>query len=104
MLQGQGQQTGRALHAKLAPQVYFSPRRSSAPDTDGGRAAEAAAAGAGAVAGEGTRHREWSGHCLSFVESILSVFLGTQALLCLPMHRLFLFSRIVCRAGRSLGG
>jgi len=33
--------------------VYFSPRRSSAPDTGNGAAAEAASAGAGAVAGAG---------------------------------------------------
>lgn len=35
------------------PQVYFSPRRSSAPDTAGSTAATAASAGAGSVAGVG---------------------------------------------------
>lgn len=33
--------------------MYFSPRHSSAPDTDGGRDAAAASAGSGAVAGVG---------------------------------------------------
>jgi len=35
----------------LQPQVYFSPRQSSAPGTAGAAAAEAATAGVGAVAG-----------------------------------------------------
>lgn len=39
--------------ASGAPHVYFSPRHSSAPDTDGGRDAAAASAGSGAVAGIG---------------------------------------------------
>lgn len=38
---------------RLQPRVYFSPRRSSAPDTPGGAAVAAASAGAGAVAGVG---------------------------------------------------
>ncbi|DBA90082.1 TPA: hypothetical protein ACH3X1_003401 [Trebouxia sp. C0004] len=37
----------------LQPQVYFSPRQSSAPGTAGAAAAEAATAGVGAVAGAG---------------------------------------------------
>lgn len=35
----------------LHPRLYFSPRQSSAPGTAGAAAAEAALAGAGAVAG-----------------------------------------------------
>ena len=35
----------------LQPQLYFSPRQSSAPGTAGAAVAEAATAGAGAVAG-----------------------------------------------------
>lgn len=35
----------------LQPRVYFSPRRSSAPDTVGGRVAEEASKGSGAVSG-----------------------------------------------------
>ena len=45
-LQGQPQEA-----AALQPRVYFSPRRSSAPDTPGGSEAEATSAGTGAVAG-----------------------------------------------------
>jgi isochorismate synthase/2-succinyl-5-enolpyruvyl-6-hydroxy-3-cyclohexene-1-carboxylate synthase/2-succinyl-6-hydroxy-2,4-cyclohexadiene-1-carboxylate synthase/O-succinylbenzoate synthase len=41
------------LAPALAPRVYFSPRRSAAPDTEGSRAAGAASAGASAVAGAG---------------------------------------------------
>jgi len=37
----------------LHPRVYFSPRRSPAPDTEGGAAAETAGAGCGAVGGVG---------------------------------------------------
>ena len=37
----------------LHPRVYFSPRRSPAPNTEGGAAAETAGAGCGAVAGVG---------------------------------------------------
>jgi hypothetical protein len=48
-LQGQPQSP-----RQLMPRIYFSPRRSSAPDTDGGAAASAAAAGSGAVAGVGS--------------------------------------------------
>lgn len=45
---------GQLIHdAHLMPRVYFSPRHSSAPDTDGGAAAAAAAAGTGAVSGAG---------------------------------------------------
>lgn len=42
-LQGQGQ--------TQQPCIYFSPRQSSAPGTEGAAAAEAATAGAGPVAG-----------------------------------------------------
>ena len=35
------------------PRVYFSPRRSPAPDTEGAAAAETAGAGCGAVGGVG---------------------------------------------------
>lgn len=42
------------LPKQLMPRIYFSPRHSSAPDTDGGAAASAAAAGSGAVAGVGS--------------------------------------------------
>lgn len=38
----------------LEPRVYFSPRRSSAPNTEGSTAAGAAAAGSGSVAGAGS--------------------------------------------------
>ncbi len=37
----------------LHPRVYFSPRRSPAPDTEGAAAAETAGAGCGAVGGVG---------------------------------------------------
>ena len=46
----QGQKAAPAQRL-LQPQVYFSPRQSSAPGTAGAAAAEAASAGAGAVAG-----------------------------------------------------
>ena len=46
----QGQKAAQAQQL-LQPQVYFSPRQSSAPGTRGGAAAESASAGAGAVAG-----------------------------------------------------
>lgn len=39
--------------ALLHPRIYFSPRRTTAADTDGSAAAGAAAAGAGSVAGAG---------------------------------------------------
>jgi hypothetical protein len=42
-----------AQDARLVPRVYFSPRHSSAPDTDGASAAAAASAGCGATAGAG---------------------------------------------------
>jgi isochorismate synthase len=47
--QGDAAETASLLH----PRVYFSPRRSSAPDTPGSQAAAAASAGAGSVAGAG---------------------------------------------------
>jgi hypothetical protein len=47
----QAQRDLRAM--ELHPRVYFSPRRSPAPDTEGGAAAEAGGAGCGAVAGVG---------------------------------------------------
>jgi hypothetical protein len=46
-------QDGANSFGVLQPQVYFSPRRSSAPDTAGSTAATAASAGAGSVAGVG---------------------------------------------------
>lgn len=49
----QGQSHTRGSTDADGPSVYFSPRRSSAPDTPNGRLAEAAGAGAGAVAGVG---------------------------------------------------
>ncbi|KAK9806829.1 hypothetical protein WJX72_004058 [[Myrmecia] bisecta] len=51
---------GQPKLSALQPQVYFSPRRSSAPNTAGGDAAEGAAGGSGAVAGAGAAWR-WQG-------------------------------------------
>ena len=48
-----GQQSACDSSAVLHPHVYFSPRRSSAPDTEGSIAAGAAGAGSGSVAGAG---------------------------------------------------
>ena len=42
-----------ASSSSLFPKILFSPRRSSAPDTEGSIAAGAASAGAGSVAGAG---------------------------------------------------
>eukprot|EP00887_Chlorella_sp_A99_P005642 scaffold1.g5642.t1 len=50
-----GQQVARqqAAGSLLSPLIYFSPRRSTAPNTPGSEAAGAAAAGSGSVAGAG---------------------------------------------------
>lgn len=55
----QGQKAAQAHHL-LQPQVYFSPRQSSAPGTPGAAAAEAASAGAGSVAGVLSQHQSAS--------------------------------------------
>lgn len=46
-------ESGNHIGASLFPRILFSPRRSSAPDTEGSIAAGAASAGAGSVAGAG---------------------------------------------------
>lgn len=48
-----GSETGAAAATPLYPRIYFSPRRTTAADTEGSAAAGAAAAGAGSVAGAG---------------------------------------------------
>ncbi|KAG7671813.1 putative Protein PHYLLO, chloroplastic [Nannochloris sp. 'desiccata'] len=51
---GGGGAAAAAVEASLFPKILFSPRRSSAPDTEGSIAAGAASAGAGTVAGAGS--------------------------------------------------
>lgn len=48
-----GQAEPGQTNALLQPLVYFSPRRSPAPETEGSTAASAAGVGAGSVAGAG---------------------------------------------------
>lgn len=62
----QGQKAAHAHHL-LQPQVYFSPRKSSAPGTPGAAAAEAASAGAGAVAGTVSQQSIAALHCIPAV-------------------------------------
>ena len=60
--------------AQLMPRVYFSPRHSSAPDTPGGAAASAAAAGLGAVAGVGSAWTWQVWQCaLNFIVACLRI-------------------------------
>jgi len=58
---GDADTNAAAAEASLFPKILFSPRRSSAPDTEGSIAAGAASAGAGSVAGAGSAW-VWKGH------------------------------------------
>jgi hypothetical protein len=67
--------------AVLQPSVYFSPRRSPAPDTAGAAAAESAAAGAGATAGAGAAWL-WTGAAGQPLDQRWAASIGCCAQVC----------------------